>query len=432
MNQWVTTVENVCLLNSYEGIRMREAGRHLVRNVHGYPTWRGITVDWIQDVGRIENCHFSPMGFAFEPEGAYMRWVFEHGIAFEFRQSDWQYVTNTFCFGYSVGYRFGESKMGTVNGNFLGIAADCCRTPVLVDQASPVGLLITNGEFVGQWDHGRSVGIDIAPGCKGTVNLSNCAFWGPFDRLVRMRADEARLVATACNFESWDNDGDDSEALQIDAGRAIIQGSFFREGRRHVRVGEKARAVTLLGNQADGGLQVENHAGPRLRMDANEEDLREVPREALLHYRLRIGETGDSRFLPRWGAQGDATEWPEEARGKRRWSQPGSLLELPVVPGRPYTLTIDAYVPEVAVGPSNGLFLGGRPLCGLREAGFVTLSMAIPPQQESPVRIECRARLDAQTPEPLFRLFFAADALSMKADGAPEACWDANAGAWVE
>ena len=54
-----------------------------------------------------------------------------NGEAFVFGRTDWQYVFNTFCYGYRVGYRFIETKEGMCNGNFLGIGADDCDDRVV-------------------------------------------------------------------------------------------------------------------------------------------------------------------------------------------------------------------------------------------------------------------------------------------------------------
>src|SRR6185437_11892066 len=53
-------VLDVELLNSYNGIDASHNERHLIRNVHGQPLRRGIYVDEVYDVGRIENVHFNP------------------------------------------------------------------------------------------------------------------------------------------------------------------------------------------------------------------------------------------------------------------------------------------------------------------------------------------------------------------------------------
>ena len=48
-------------------------------------------------------------------------------------RSDWQYMFNTFCFGYNIGYKFVKTKAGLCNGNFLGLGADDCYTAVEVE-----------------------------------------------------------------------------------------------------------------------------------------------------------------------------------------------------------------------------------------------------------------------------------------------------------
>ena len=51
----------------------------------------------------------------------FMSWQLLHGRAFVFARTDWEYVLNTFAFGYAIGYHFISSKEGSCNGNFLGI-----------------------------------------------------------------------------------------------------------------------------------------------------------------------------------------------------------------------------------------------------------------------------------------------------------------------
>ena len=54
------TVENVTLINSYNGIRIGPEGnvRHRIRSVYGCALRRGILVDGCSDIGRIENVQF--------------------------------------------------------------------------------------------------------------------------------------------------------------------------------------------------------------------------------------------------------------------------------------------------------------------------------------------------------------------------------------
>ena len=102
----------------------------------------------------------------------------DNGEAFIFGRTDWQYVLNTFCFGYHVGYKFVESKAGVCNGNFLGIGADDCQRAVLVEQSAPMGLLITNGEFVSF--HGPDpTMVEVAPDPCGQRPFRELRVLGP-------------------------------------------------------------------------------------------------------------------------------------------------------------------------------------------------------------------------------------------------------------
>jgi hypothetical protein len=264
-------VTECCLLNPYEAIHLVRAARHFVRNVTGYPSKRGIFVDECYDIGHIENVHFWPFGVPYKPDDPYSKWVNTQGVAFELARTDWHYVSNTFCFGYGVGYKFSESKTGSTNGNFLGIGADSCRRAVLVEQAQAPGLLITNGEFVGRWGSKDSVCIEIGPNVTGKVSLVNCSCWGPVDRCIWMQSRFGQITASACNFVNWDNHGRGSPAIQLDAGKAIVQGCTFAKEGTHVLAHREVKSAILTGNQADGGFQIHNQAGKRLQSLANEQ-----------------------------------------------------------------------------------------------------------------------------------------------------------------
>jgi len=263
-------VSDCLLLNPYEGIRLVGAARHWIRNVIGYPIKRGIYVDDCYDIGHIENVHFWPFGVSYAPENPFCKWVNTRGVAFELARTDWEYVFNTFCFGYGVGYKFSNSAHGSANGNFLGLGADSCQRAVVVEQAQPPGLLISNGEFVGRWSSTDAVCLDIGPQTEGKVSLVNCSFWGPIDRCVWMKSGTGQFTASACHFVNWDNRGVGSPAIQVDAGKAIVQGCTFAQKGLDVQVSSNVVSVLLTGNQAPGGFRVNNQAGKNTQAALNE------------------------------------------------------------------------------------------------------------------------------------------------------------------
>lgn len=384
-------VLDCCFINPYEALRFTGAGRFLVRNVYGYPSFRGLYVDACYDIARVENCHFWPFGVVYTHDDPFCQWVNVNGVAFEFARTDWQYVLNTFCFGYGVGYKFSASENGPCNGNFLGLGADSCRRAVLVEQCQPPGLLITNGEFVGRWGSEDSVCVEIGSDVEGKVSLTNCAFWGPIDRCIWQQGDKAQTTAMACNFVSWDNNGKGAPAIQIDAGRAIIQGNTFAAGKAHVLVNEPVQSALILGNQAPGGLAVHNGAGNRTQTGFNEVSLVEWTPEAKLHYRVDVGRPGDDAYLERWYGSEKAGEW--EDGGSKRWSTGESTLTLPVLKGRAYKITLDVYVPTYASAPENGLFLADARIVDLSQnEQTVSVSGVVPPSESEEVVLSLRVK----------------------------------------
>lgn len=427
-------VEDCLLLNPYEAIVLVRAARHLVRNVTGYPIRRGIYVDQCYDIGHIENVHFWPFGVRYNPDDPYCHWINTEGVAFELAKSDWQYVFNTFCFGYGIGYKFSKSKAGSTNGNFLGLGADSCQRAVVVDQAQRPGLLITNGEFVGRWKSRDAVCLEVGPEVTGKVSLVNCSFWGPIDRCVWMRAPDGQFTASACNFVAWDVAGSGSPAIEIDAGRAIVQGCTFAQDSLHVQVGKEARSAILLGNQASGGFWVENTAGTRTQATANEPPPFAWTDEARLHYHVQVGAEGDSRYLRGWyGGEGP----PAGGEGHTmRWSKSESLLCVPVVAGEPYQLTLDLRVPAAAASPEAGLYLGDKRLAAF-EPGLLALAVELPPSAQDTVtlRVVCQPWVPrkqnpaSQDDRPLG---VSLSGLTMRGKGAGPRVFSANTGQWKE
>jgi hypothetical protein len=253
----------------------------------------------------------------------------------------------------------------------------------VVEQAQPPGLLISNGEFVGRWSSTDAVCLEIGPAVEGKVSLVNCSFWGPIDRCVWMRSASGQFTASACNFVNWDNRGVGSPAIQLDAGKAIVQGCTFAEENLHVQVGSNVTSAILTANQATGGFQVENHAGTRAQIALNEADSIEWTKAALANYRVQVGSAGDGRYLRGWqGREGGAKSF--------RWSMPVSQLTLPVMRGERYTIKIEAQVPEAAVSAEAGLYLNGRQLAPLIAGAAIVAE--IPPPAGDRVHLELRSQ----------------------------------------
>jgi hypothetical protein len=241
------------LLNPYNGIDATKNERHLIRDVQGQPLRRGIFVDGIYDIGRIENVHFNPW---WSLKGKLFEWQQRHGEAFIIGRSDWQYMYNTFCFGYNIGYKFVETKAGLCNGNFLGIGADDCFTAVVVENCAPMALLISNGEFVSF--HGPDpTMVRVEATNSGSVRFVNCAFWGPCNQIAKIDG-RGTVGFSDCTFVQWDRKKEGLHALQANGGTLLVRGCEFRESKPQISLSDKVRRAVISDNVVRGELRIDS------------------------------------------------------------------------------------------------------------------------------------------------------------------------------
>jgi len=271
------TIENVTLVNSYNGIAvgLEHSELHLIRNIFGCVLRRGVFIDNTTDIGRIENVHFNPHYWQRSrgedaPQtmatAAYMQRNLE---AFTFGRSDWQYVANTFVFGAKIGYRFIKTKHGACNGQFVGIGADACQYPVVVDAMQPISLLISNGEFVCLAMSGNEqlpyTGVVVGPEAVGGVQLVNCSWWGSFDHFVTHEAPACRLSIAHATMTGAKDTG-----IELRSGMAYLEDVLFNECRGlHVRVGPDVRGAVIrsIFNLGDEDVRIDNQAGAKAQLD---------------------------------------------------------------------------------------------------------------------------------------------------------------------
>ena len=94
----------------------------------------------------------------------------------------------------------------TLSANFAGE----------VEQSAPMGLLITNGEFVSF--HGPDpTTVTVAKTHTGSVRFVNCAFWGPCNQIARV-AGRGTVGFSDCTFVQWDRNREGRHALQVESG----------------------------------------------------------------------------------------------------------------------------------------------------------------------------------------------------------------------
>ncbi|MBQ9359198.1 MAG: hypothetical protein IJT95_06610 [Abditibacteriota bacterium] len=346
------SVVNCNLLNPYVGIRFHASHRMHISGVQGYPIKTGISIDECYDICRIENVHFWPYNVIYRADDPYCKWINQNGTAFEFARTDWQYCTNTFCFGYNAGYRFVDLGHGGCNGSFMCIGADSCVNAVSVEKIQRMGLAITNGEFVGRWSSTDSCTVDIKEGADGKVGLVNCTFWGPIDTCIRSRSERGVLSVSECNFVSWNVNHDNAPAISITGGKAVIEGNTFGSEVLHVETGPKVKSAVITGNLSDSAFTVNNSAPKnRVKIEGNMPEKLVPTAEDLVNYSIDFMGDAETEYIKGF-------EGAEKRFGGMRWSSENATISLPVLPDTEYTVYAYVHVPKYAVSETSGIYNG--------------------------------------------------------------------------
>ena len=269
------TVENVTLINSYNGIRIGPEGnvRHRIRSVVGCVLRRGIFVDFCTDIGRIENvqfhCHWwstKAVGGDWKPVHEYM---WKNLEAFTFGRTDWEYVNNTFVFPVNIGYRFIATKNGAANGQFAGIGADEAQICVKVDEIQPMGLLISNGQFVCMHGDIRTE-VLVEKTCQGSVRLVNCAFWGPAKQCVVSHS-RSFVSLSDCFLSSTGRKNNPGQYLvEADGGRLQVRGCSFGSDEPGIALRSGLQHAIISENNGVTGVEIVNEIGARAVLANNE------------------------------------------------------------------------------------------------------------------------------------------------------------------
>ncbi len=268
------TVENVTLINSFNGIQIGPEPnvRHRIRSVYGCVLRRGLWLDNCTDIGRIENVQWHCHWWSSPKVGGNWDRVFEYMWknceAFIFARTDWEYVNNTFVFPVNVGYRFIATKNGAMNGQLCGIGADAAQRCIVVEHIQPMGLLITNGQFVAFLGD-DPIEIVINETCAGSVRLVNCAFWGPANQNVVSRG-KGFLSLNDCYFSSGRQNHPGRPLVEVDGGRLQMRGCSFATGEPSLHLKPGTVHAIVAGNNGVNGVRITNEIGERAIITENE------------------------------------------------------------------------------------------------------------------------------------------------------------------
>jgi len=218
------TVENVTLVNAYNGFYSAPSELHYVLNSYMTALHTGIEIHVCTDIGRIENVRIDPKYWANSglPGSPSLAKVTEYtranGTGFNMHRSDWEYVSNLYVSDYKTGMWIGREPgyADTPNAQLYEIHIKNCGTGLYVQAVNPYGLLISNSTFGAEKD-GNAVyffndfktsvqfnGVDftgpiVSDGSDGVVSFESCTF--SEDSEYALRINNGNVLLTQCNFK---------------------------------------------------------------------------------------------------------------------------------------------------------------------------------------------------------------------------------------
>ena len=268
------TVQNVTLINSYNGIRTGPGGnvRHRIRGVSGCVLRRGIFIDFCTDVGRIEDIQFhGHWWWAEEVKGNSLivnKYMLENLEGFIFGRTDSQYVTNTFVFPVKIGYRFIATEHGVCYGQFSGISADWAEKCIVVDAIHGLGAVITNGLFAAL-EAENPVQVEINKNCVGSIRFENCMFWGTAENNVLSHG-QGFLSLSNCYMSSWYKTDSPKPLIEVDGGKLQIRGCTFATSQPSIALKDGLKHAIVTDNNGATGVRIINEIGDKAIIANNE------------------------------------------------------------------------------------------------------------------------------------------------------------------
>ncbi|MEO6548731.1 MAG: glycosyl hydrolase family 28-related protein [Ferruginibacter sp.] len=250
------TVENITLVNSYNGFYSAPSELHYILNSYITALHTGIEIHVCTDIGRIENVRINPgywanSGLPGSPSLAKVAaYTKANGTGFNMHRSDWEYVSNLYVSDYKTGMWVGREPgyFDTPNAQFYEIHINNCATGMYVQDVNPYGLLISNSTF-GAEKGGKAV--YFYQDFKTSVQFNGVDFTGP----VVSDGSDGVISFESCTFSNYSD-----YALKINNGNILLTQSQFKKPAGHVLLGADVNTLKSVNSGYNSKLEIKNNS----------------------------------------------------------------------------------------------------------------------------------------------------------------------------
>ena len=248
------TVENVTLVNTYNGFYSAPSELHYVLNSYITALNTGVEVHVCTDIGRIENVRINPKywansGLPGSPSLAKVtKYTKANGTGFQMHRSDWEYVSYLYISGYKTGMWVGREPgySDTPNAQLYEIHIENCANGLYVQGVNPYGLLISNSTFKADKDDNA---VYFFEDFRTSVQFNGVDFNG---HIVSDGSDGV-ISFESCTFDKYND-----YALQINNGNVLLSQSEFKQPANHVYLGTNTNTLKSVNSGYNRKLEIKN------------------------------------------------------------------------------------------------------------------------------------------------------------------------------
>ncbi len=247
------TVENVTLVNPYQGIRIgpRYNELHYIHNVYGTPLYVGMEIDVTTDIGRIENLYFnsdiwadSGLSGSDISKSKYQAWMKKKGTGIRMYRSDWEYGFNINIKGYNTGLEILGSKRGYPNAQFYRVNISDCIYGLNVKGSNPFGIVFTASTF-----EGKKTAIHLGEEFYSVVMFHTCRISGT---TAVEKHGQGHISFLNCEIKKG--------PIKINNGSFSIVNSKFKKGSSLLELGKEVVDGKLINNKFESYLKIKNNS----------------------------------------------------------------------------------------------------------------------------------------------------------------------------
>ena len=262
------TVQNVTLINSYDGIVFTQdgiGGAPNAYNIYGTPLRKGIEIDNIAEVGRIEGADFSPeywagSGLAGAPNGntSFKEWLRNNASGVVMRRNDWTYCSRLKVEGYKIGFhaiktRYQPGLNDKPNGqNYDFSLVDCTY-----------GIYASDPQYTGVMFHKINIkdcdyGVYFPATAENTFQITGASINAKKYAIRSEKGSATRMLFDQCTIASGE--------IEVLGGSLMLTDSDINNKTPQVKIGLDARAI-IVGNRSDKEFDIQNNSMFKCRID---------------------------------------------------------------------------------------------------------------------------------------------------------------------